>query len=269
MPNSSSLSLFTVILLVSTGNDSIKEIITRSNLDRDSAKRALDHLIKDDQILILDESADNFKTNSLVSSKSTWGLITEKAKGELASYIELYPLRLGMPREELKSRLMISARVFNAATNIWFAEGIFDEIFVRQNLPGISPVPLIHLSGYQVKFSPVNQNLVDKLLTRFANNPYSPPSIKESISEVGDELFNTMIDLGYFIPLSSEVAFRLEDYYIIVERIRSMFEMQDTISVAQVRDAFHTSRRYILAILEHLDSIGMTIRVGDVRKLKS
>ena len=41
-----------------------------------------------------------------------------------------------------------------------------------------------------------------------------------------------------------------------------------TISVAEVRDSFQTSRRYVLALLEHLDNIGVTKRVGDVRKLK-
>jgi selenocysteine-specific elongation factor len=40
------------------------------------------------------------------------------------------------------------------------------------------------------------------------------------------------------------------------------------ISLAEVRDLFQTSRRYIQALLEHLDAIGVTIREGDFRKLK-
>jgi selenocysteine-specific elongation factor len=63
-------------------------------------------------------------------------------------------------------------------------------------------------------------------------------------------------------------VFRREDYDGIVEEIAMMLEAQHTISVAQVRDAFQTSRRYVLAILEHLDAIGVTVRAGDVRKLK-
>jgi hypothetical protein len=30
---------------------------------------------------------------------------------------------------------------------------------------------------------------------------------------------------------------------------------------------FETSRKYALAMMEHLDSIGLTVRIGDMRKL--
>jgi selenocysteine-specific elongation factor len=34
-----------------------------------------------------------------------------------------------------------------------------------------------------------------------------------------------------------------------------------------VRDTFGTSRKYALALMEHLDRIGLTLRDGDIRKL--
>ena len=39
------------------------------------------------------------------------------------------------------------------------------------------------------------------------------------------------------------------------------------ITVAQVRDMFGTSRRYVLSLLEHLDSERVTLRRGDERVL--
>jgi selenocysteine-specific elongation factor len=78
-----------------------------------------------------------------------------------------------------------------------------------------------------------------------------------------------MIDLGKLIPLNAEVVFRLEDYQKMVAEVRSILARQGEISVAQVRDHFNTTRRYVLAFLEHLDTIGVTVRVGDVRKLKT
>ncbi|NTV36081.1 MAG: hypothetical protein HGA53_03930 [Anaerolineaceae bacterium] len=43
----------------------------------------------------------------------------------------------------------------------------------------------------------------------------------------------------------------------------------ETITVAEFRDGINTSRRYALAFLEHLDTVGVTVRDGDVRRLKS
>jgi selenocysteine-specific elongation factor len=38
--------------------------------------------------------------------------------------------------------------------------------------------------------------------------------------------------------------------------------------VAEARDQFNTSRKYILPLMEHLDSNGVTVRDGDFRRLK-
>jgi selenocysteine-specific elongation factor len=43
---------------------------------------------------------------------------------------------------------------------------------------------------------------------------------------------------------------------------------QGKITVAEVRDLFSTSRKYALALMEHLDALGVTKRVGDERVLK-
>ena len=77
-----------------------------------------------------------------------------------------------------------------------------------------------------------------------------------------------MVDLDFLIPVSTEVVFEKEAYDQMVAEVKTLLTNQETISAAQVRDHFNTSRRYVLALLEHLDEIGVTIRQGDVRKLK-
>jgi selenocysteine-specific elongation factor len=53
-----------------------------------------------------------------------------------------------------------------------------------------------------------------------------------------------------------------------VERTRSYIEASGSITVAQFRDLFKTSRKYALGVLEHLDTEGVTKRVGDERVLR-
>jgi selenocysteine-specific elongation factor len=54
----------------------------------------------------------------------------------------------------------------------------------------------------------------------------------------------------------------------MLSELRGLFSQHKELTVAQVRDHFNTSRRYILAWLEHLDSQGITVRSGDARRLK-
>lgn len=245
-----------------------KDIVTRTSLDQEIAEKALGSLLKSKKILVLDGDSSSVHADSLIASTNYWEQITNKANEEIVTYHNQYPLRMGIPREEFKSRLKVSAKVFNAAIERWVTNGVFDETSVQPNISGVSTVPVIQVAGYKVVLSEKQQQLKDSLLDRFASNPYAPPTTKEAIEYVGEELFAALINAGYLIPLSDEIVFRHEDYEKIIRKIRTMFEAQDTISVAQVRDMFHTSRRYVLSILEHLDSIGVTVRVGDVRKLK-
>jgi selenocysteine-specific elongation factor len=57
----------------------------------------------------------------------------------------------------------------------------------------------------------------------------------------------------------------LED---VMGRIVAEMEERGQITLAEVRDLFGTSRRYAQALLEHMDSEGMTLRVGDARRLR-
>jgi len=52
------------------------------------------------------------------------------------------------------------------------------------------------------------------------------------------------------------------------DEVVSKINAQGSITVAQARDLFNSSRKYMLAFLERLDAEGITVRDGDVRKLK-
>jgi selenocysteine-specific elongation factor len=54
----------------------------------------------------------------------------------------------------------------------------------------------------------------------------------------------------------------------MVVDVQALLREKGTLSAAQIRDHFDTSRRYVLAFLEHLDEIGVTVREGDVRRLR-
>jgi selenocysteine-specific elongation factor len=192
-----------------------------------------------------------------VISNTFWGQLKHQVLQELADYHKTYPLRSGVPREELKSRLKLSSRVFNAIVNRIASDNGLEEAG-----------SLIRLVGYEIQFTPQQQRLVDGLLVRFAAAPFSPPTVKECLAEVGEELYGAMIELGLLFPIPPEVVFRKQDYEFMRSEIIRLLEMKHTITAGEVRDHFDTSRRYVLALLEFLDTQGVTVREGDVRRLK-
>jgi selenocysteine-specific elongation factor len=162
-----------------------------------------------------------------------------------------------MPREELKSRLKLPPRLFNASLEKLIAAGSL-----------LESGPLVFRPGHTIRFTMQQEQAKDALLRRFAASPYTPPSIKECQAEVGVDVFDALVDLGVLRPVSGEVVFRQEDFERMLGELRMEFAARGKLTAAEVRDHFNTSRKYVLALLEHLDEIGVTVREGDVRRLK-
>jgi selenocysteine-specific elongation factor len=64
------------------------------------------------------------------------------------------------------------------------------------------------------------------------------------------------------------VFFDAQTYDEMVGQLRRAAFARGGITVAEARDLFDTSRRYILALMEHLDEIGVTVRDGDRRTFR-
>jgi selenocysteine-specific elongation factor len=239
------------------GPTSLQDVIQRSRLDAHTAQAAIEAAIASGQLIPIGEGALTPTSDLLVLTQQGWSLLTTQVSGIFETYYREFPLRRGMQREELKSRLKLSPSVFPAILKKWITAGVLAE-----------SAALVGLPGRTIQFTEQQSAAVKKLLKKFADAPYAPPAIKECQAEVGEEVFKALIDLEELVPVSSEVVFRKADYLKMVDLIRKAIRQRGQITLAETRDLFQTSRRYIQALLEHLDASGITVRQGDFHKLK-
>ena len=106
------------------------------------------------------------------------------------------------------------------------------------------------------------------MLSTLQQHKFSPPSYDECVAIAGADVFNALIEQGMVVRVSDGVVFSADAYQEMVEGVRAHLLQQGTITVAQVRDMFNASRKYALGLMEHLDDIKLTRRVGDERVLR-
>lgn len=240
------------------GISQLQDVIIRSNLDTLTANNAVHELVASGQIILLENGSINtISPSSLVTTKAFWEDLQRLLFQAVDEYHKNYPLRRGISREELKSRLKLSPRTYNIVLQRIITSGEIQE-------NGI----LVHRASHVIQFTPLQQRAVEGLLDRFVASPFAPPTAKECQAEVGEDLYNAMIDLGLLIPIPPDVVFRKQDYEIMLSEIIGLLKSNGTITTAEMRDHFNTSRRYVLALLEYLDAQGITVRQGDIRRLK-
>ena len=236
---------------------SIKDIVARSRLETGKAQLALNELLGTESLVPLEEVSLSISSDGLALARPHWNSLREKILQTVEAYHAQYPLRRGIPREELKSKLKLSPRAFNAVLQRLFSDHSLAE----------SPT-VIARPGHEIRFDPTQQARVQAAMEKFAQNPFSPPGVRELQNELGEELLSALLELGEFVAVSSDVIFRKPDYERMVATIRNEIEQKEKITLGEVRDLFQTSRKFAQALLEHLDAKGVTLRDGDFRKLK-
>jgi len=247
--------LFEAALALNTA--SLKEMVAKSRLESSSAEAALQELITSGQLIILEDGTQSATSNSLAIAAPHWNVLNGKILHTVETYHKQFPLRRGIPREELKSKLKITPRIFNTVINKLTTDHLITGYSAWLSKP-----------EHEIKFTGAEQLKVKELMRKFDQNPFATPSIKECQSEIGEEIVNALTELGELMAVSQDVIFRKNDYVKLVEKVRDTIAANGEITLAEARDALGTTRKYAQALLEHLDSIGVTLRTGDARKLK-
>src|SRR5688572_3024929 len=92
---------------------SIKEVVFRSRLDSEAAESAIKELVQDGKLIPLEEGVISASSDTLVIALPHWYTLHDKTLQIVKSHHQSFPLRVGIPREELKSKLKLTTRMFN------------------------------------------------------------------------------------------------------------------------------------------------------------
>ena len=227
------------------------ELVNRANMDADTVKSELEAMAADSLIVPLGSA--NIGRGSVLFTAGGWNGVIEKSQQALEAYYRQFPLRRGAPKEELRSRLGMTAQVFNLA----FARLQQQEVVEEDGA-------LARLPGYEPTLSDEQNEQVDAYIRTLESEPFSPPTD----APPDDEVLNMLDEQGRVVRVSETVVYSAAAYNEMVEIISEYIRENGEISVANVRDVLGTSRKYALALMDYMDHRRITRRVGDTRVLR-
>jgi selenocysteine-specific elongation factor len=217
----------------------------RSGLTIEQVRATVDELKKAGEVVVLDGS-------ELVLTPASLQRLRTQCLDLVSAYHAQFPFRAGIPREELKSRLKVPDEVFEALVGGLVAEGRLRERGT-----------MLARSDFGVQLTAEQQAKIEKFLAELAANPFSP----QPTEPLEPELLGLLADQGKVVKLAENVVLTAEAYRQMTEKVVDYLVKHGRVTVAQVRDMFGTSRKYALALMEHLDDRRITRRVGDERVL--
>ena len=227
------------------------ELVNRANMDADTVKAELEAMAADGLVVPLGGSG--IGRGSFAFTAGGWNGVVERAQQSLEAYYRQFPLRRGAPKEELRSRLGMTAQVFNLAFARLQEQAVVEEDGALARLP-----------GYEPTLSEAQNKQVDAYIRTLESEPFSPPTD----APLDDEVLNLLDEQGKVVRVSDTVVYSADAYAQMVDIVSEYIRQNGEISVANVRDVLGTSRKYALALMDYMDHRRITRRVGDARVLR-
>ncbi len=229
----------------------LAELSQHSNLPQPEVLERIAVLESQGHVAVLGElGVDN---GAVVFSTQGWDVLKSKLNMALQTYHNQYPLRRGAPVQEIRSRLGLSLPVYQRVVARLAKEGALAEDGAYLRTP-----------DHQVSLTPEMEKQASDYVAALGREPYSPPTDQS----VDREILAVLADQGKVVKINDSIVFAAPAFQEMRDRIIGHLKAQETITVAETRTMFNTSRKYVLPLLEYLDQQQITRRVGDERVLR-
>ncbi len=216
---------------------------------------ALTQLIAEGDVRILGgRRREAPKPGDFVVAATVWHPLRERIRAVVAAFHAAQPLRRGMPKEEVKSRLKLPppSRLFDDV----LATAVADATVVDDG-------QTVRLPEFRIALDPGRRALADRYLAALLAAPYTPPAPAEF--GVDQETLGALEDLGEVVRVGEGVVYAPAAFDATVRETLTIIDREGRVTLASFRDHFGTSRKYAQATLEYLDQRRVTRRVGDER----
>ncbi|NJP07725.1 MAG: selenocysteine-specific translation elongation factor [Chloroflexaceae bacterium] len=227
------------------------DLCTAAVLDTQLAAAGLAELRQQQSVLLLAQPSSDMQADTVLVTAERWHALQQALVPIVQRYHQRFPLRRGMPREELRQRLKLFPRIANAV----FIEAATQQLLALNETS-------VWLVDHTPTPNPHQRQQLDDLLAALAQKPYAPPP-----PELDAELLAWALDQGLLIRVSPDVCFLPATYEELLQWVIATINEHGSVQLGQFRDRFGSSRKYALALLEHLDACNITRRSGEGRVL--
>jgi selenocysteine-specific elongation factor len=199
-------------------------------------------------------------------SATVYEKLSEKLRTVLASYHKENPLKAGLSKEELRSRLYrgLDQRLFQFLLNDLQKQGTIAQ-----------DKALIRLADHQVSLKDEEETLRLELESFYKEADLTPPTLKEvSVkfnkypNDLLKEVLAIMITDEQLVKVTEDLYFHKPALEKTKVRLVAFLAKNSEIDMPAFKDLTGLSRKFTIPLLEYFDTTKVTIRVDDKRILR-
>ena len=238
---------------------SFAELMVLTNFSEKALDAALQPLLSRREILCVDKAAKVYVHMEAMDK------LKKQCLAYLARYHRANPLREGMPREELKSK--VPPVVGDKFYHLMLGE------LVREEAVAVDG-DLVRQQGHAVHLGMDQADCRAKILAAYEAGGFAPPYFKDVAGAVGTpsarakEVMALLVNEKQVVKVKEDLYFSAAAMAEIENRLVAFLAREGEISMPQFKELTGMSRKYSVPLMEYFDSKNLTLRVGDLRRLR-
>jgi len=238
---------------------SFSDLRLMTNLSERQLESALQELMSKKTLLQVD------RENRMYIHRENFEQIKRQITDYLSAYHAANPLKAGMPKEELKSKFPqhLGPKLFTLALTALIKE---------QRL--VSPEDTVRLAAHTVALGGAQEDLKQKILELYTAAGLEPPYFRDVGKALNadparaKDILNLLIGEGLIVKAKEDLYFSTSAVSALRQRLIDFLKANEEISTPQFKEMTGLTRKYLIPLLEYFDGTGLTLRVGDNRKLR-
>jgi len=228
-------------------------LLATNELDAEALDAALVTLESDGAVTRLEAPAGQGQlAEPVYATPGGLARLSSLARRAIDAYHRAHPLRVAMPRDELRGRLSLEPREFAAV------------------LPALNGIELrttgltsgVAADGWTPHLTAAQRRAADEAVATLEAGGAAPPRL-----DLDAELLGYLAGEGRVVDCGDGVVLGARAFEAAREAAAAALRERGPLSLAELRDALGTNRRAAQQIMETLDRLGATRRQGETRVL--
>ncbi len=157
--------------------------------------------------------------------------------------------------------------------NRTLARPLFDRLIQEQSVKLLGK--FVCSPAFAPSLSSAEERLLQSMVTAVRRGGFQPPSLDDLATAAKADgkrmarLATLAVALGELVAIAPDMYLHVEAEQQLRAKVTELIARVGPVTVAQVREALESSRKFVVPFVEYLDRVGFTKRVGDQRVLCS
>lgn len=242
----------------SSGFPNLKELHKEMGILEEDLRGLIFDLVESGEVIKIQSGNED-----LYISEEYFNSLIEKTLNVINNYFKSNPLRSGIGKEELKSRLGIKLSNKAYENLLSFMERD-SEICIKPNM--------VSLKNYVVNISKRQSQIIEEVLRAYKDSPTEIPPLdllfnKFNNEKEVNEVLNYLSYENKIVRASEDTILLIDNFNNIKDDLINYINKNGSITLAEWKTIVKASRKHSIALIEYFDNIKLTKRVEDKRIL--